>query len=124
MRDRRIVWVVSLFVLLAVLAVVYFFIDPMEVRWMPRCVWKVATGTDCPGCGSQRMAHALMHGDLRAAWHANAFALCMLPVVAGLLWLEFYRERYPRLYRSVHSPVVIWSLAASVFVWWVFRNLI
>lgn len=124
MRDRRIVWVVFLFVLLAVLAVVYFFVDPMEVRWMPRCVWKVATGTDCPGCGAQRMAHALMHGDMRAAWHANAFALCMLPVIAGLLWLEFSRERYPRLYRCVHSPVVIWCLAASVFGWWVLRNLI
>lgn len=124
MRDRRMISCVALAVLLGVLAVVYFIVDPMEVRWMPRCMWKVATGTDCPGCGSQRMAHALMHGDLRGAWQANAYALCLLPLMGGLLWLEISRERYPRLYRVAHSPVVVWGLAASLPVWWVVRNLV
>lgn len=109
---------------LAVLAVVYFFVDPMEVRWMPRCIWKVATGTDCPGCGSQRMAHALMHGDLLGAWHANAYALCMLPLIGWMLWLELFRKRHPRLYGKFHSPVVIRVLAASVLIWWIARNMI
>lgn len=124
MRDKRIVWAAAFAVILALLACVYFFVDPMEVRWMPKCLWKVATGTDCPGCGSQRMVHALMHGDLRAAWQANAYALCMLPLISGMLWLEFSRDRYPRLYGFVHSHVVIWSLAASVFLWWIGRNLV
>ena len=113
---------VVVLLLVSLLAVVYYFFDPMEARWMPRCIWKVATGTDCPGCGSQRMAHALMHGDLKAAWHANAYALCMLPLIVLMLWLEFGRERYPRLYAGVHSPVVIRLLCASVLVWWVLRN--
>lgn len=124
MRDKRIVWAVAFAVMLAMLGVVYFFIDPMEVKWMPRCIWKVATGTDCPGCGSQRMAHALMHGDFRAAWQANAYAFCMLPLIGGMIWLEFSRERHPRLYRIVHTPAVIWVLVASVLVWWVVRNLV
>ncbi|MDE5840938.1 MAG: DUF2752 domain-containing protein, partial [Muribaculaceae bacterium] len=55
------------------LAAVYYFFDPVEAGWMPRCIWKVTTGTDCPGCGSQRMAHALMHGDIAGAWRANAY---------------------------------------------------
>lgn len=113
-----------LVMLLMVLASVYYFIDPMEVRWMPRCIWKVATGTDCPGCGSQRMAHALMHGDFSTALHANAYAFCMLPLIVGLVWLEFSRERHPRLYRLVHAPAVIWALGISVLVWWVVRNLV
>lgn len=124
MRDKRIVWATAFAVLMALLAGVYFFVDPMEVRWMPKCIWKVATGTDCPGCGSQRMAHALMHGDLRAAWQANAYALCMLPLISGMVWLEFSRDRHPRLYGCVHSPIVIWSLAVSVFLWWIMRNLV
>ena len=123
MRNRRIIWTVSVVVLMALLAAAYYFFDPMEARWMPKCIWKAVTGTDCPGCGSQRMAHALMHGDLPAAWRANAYALCMLPVVGGLLSLEFFRESHPRVYRAVHSPAVIWVLGASVFIWWIFRNL-
>ena len=124
MRDRRIVWSVAVATIFAILATVYFFVDPMEVRWMPKCLWKMATGTDCPGCGSQRMAHALVHGDLYAAWHANAYALCMLPLIVFLLWLEFFRERYPRLYIKLHSPLVVWTLGASVLGWWVLRNFI
>lgn len=117
-------WAVAVTSVMVILAVVYFFIDPMEVRWMPKCIWKVATGTDCPGCGSQRMAHAIMHGDLRGAWQANAYALCMLPLMAMLLWLEIFRARHRRLYRMVHSPAVVSGLGASVLVWWIVRNVI
>lgn len=124
MRDRRTVWTAAFVVLVVILAVIYYFVDPMEVRWMPKCIWKMATGTDCPGCGSQRMAHALMHGDLRGAWCANAYALCMLPLIGFMVWLDFFRERHPRLYRRVYAPVAVWMLGASVFVWWVARNLV
>ena len=124
MRDSRVLVSVGIAALLAVLAVVYFFIDPMEAGWMPKCIWKAVTGTDCPGCGSQRMAHALMHGDFRTAWSANAYALCMLPLIGGMIWLELFRERHPRLYRRVHSPGVILALAGSLLMWWVLRNVV
>ena len=89
---------------------------------MPRCIWKVFTGTDCPGCGTQRMAHALVHGDFAAAWKANAFAFVMLPVVGFLILLEFFRERHPSLYRRVHSPAAIAILTAAILAWWILRN--
>lgn len=114
---------VAIVMLLIVLASVYYFFDPSEVGWMPRCLWKVLTDTDCPGCGSQRMVHALMHGDIIAAWHANAYALCMIPVIIFLFWLEFSRERHPGLYTRVHRTSVIMSLAFSVLGWWILRNL-
>lgn len=106
------------------MGVVYYLFDPVEAGWMPRCLWKSVTGTDCPGCGSQRMAHALMHGDINGAWHANAFALCMLPVIVFLLWLETVRDRYPRLYAAAHRPGVIITVALSVVIWWVCRNIL
>lgn len=109
--------------LLASAAVVYYFFDPSKARWMPKCLWKTLTATDCPGCGSQRMAHALMHGDFAGAWNANAFAVCMIPVAAALFWLEFSRNRHPDLYRKVHSPWLIAILATAVIAWWIARNL-
>ncbi len=123
MRSKRIYWTISLIILAVLLAMAYYFFDPVEAKWMPKCLWKVATGTDCPGCGSQRMAHSLMHGDFIGAWHANAFAICMLPVVAVLLWFEVFREKYPRVYGWIHSPWMIWILLASIFLWWILRNL-
>lgn len=122
MLSKRSVIAVSIILGIAVLAVAYYYFDPVEVRWMPRCLWKVTTGTDCPGCGSQRMVHSLMHGDFVGAWRANAYAICMLPVIGFMLWLELFRERYPRLYCRVHSPWIIWALVASIFLWWIIRN--
>ncbi len=124
MHSKR-AWIATIIAALAiVLAIVYYYFDPVEARWMPRCLWKVATGTDCPGCGSQRMAHALVHGDILGAWHANAFALCIIPLIGILLVLELNREKYPKLYRKVHAPWVIWTLAAAVLIWWIVRNII
>ncbi len=124
MLSKR-VWIAGIIAVLAIsLAIVYYYFDPVEARWMPRCLWKVATGTDCPGCGSQRMAHALVHGDISGAWRANAFALCMIPLIGLLLVLELNREKYQKLYRKVHAPWAIWTLVAAVLIWWIVRNII
>lgn len=104
------------------MAAVYFMFDPSETRWMPRCLWKTLTGWDCPGCGTQRMTHALLHGDLAAAWHANAFALCLLPLIAGYLYLELAHPRHRRLYARFHHPMVMPLLATAVVLWTILRN--
>lgn len=125
MLNKRKYTIISVtVVLLLAFAAIYWFFDPAEAGWMPRCLWKMTTGTDCPGCGTQRMAHALMHGDLRAAWHANAYALCALPIIAFLLWLEFARNRHPRLYAKAHHPIIITILLVSILAWWLLRNLL
>lgn len=122
MTGKRKLSVAAAVLSVAVLAAVYYFFDPSEASWMPKCLWKTLTGTDCPGCGSQRMAYALMHGDLRAAWRANAFALCMIPVAGVFLWLELSRRRCPDLYRKVHSPWLARILVITVIYWWIARN--
>ncbi len=122
--GKKTILAIFIVIMAVALAIAYYFFDPVEVRWMPRCLWKVATDTDCPGCGSQRMAHALMHGDFSAAWHANAYALCMIPVIVFLIWLEFAKDCYPKLYATVHRPAVIMSLMATIILWWIFRNLV
>lgn len=65
-----------------------------------------------------------MHGDLAAAWHANAYALCMLPVIGFMVLLELVRERYCAVYKRVNSPGVIVVISVSVLAWWVIRNVV
>ena len=66
----------------------YFLVNPLSAKWVPQCMFLRMTGLECPGCGAQRMAHALLHGDLRSAWEYNAFLLMMLPLLAFMAWLE------------------------------------
>lgn len=104
--------------------VVYFFFDPATENFFPGCVFLKLTGLKCPGCGSQRAVHSLLHLDFAAAFRYNALLVVSLPVVFFLLVVEMLRTRRPRLYRRVHSQMVIWTIVAIVLVWWVLRNLL
>ena len=65
----------------AVFACVLFFCDPMTSMFYPRCPSQLLTGYDCPGCGTLRALHALMHGDIDAAWNYNAAVFFAIPMV-------------------------------------------
>jgi len=105
-----------------ILAAVYFAVDPAS-PWMPKCLFHSFTGLQCPGCGSQRMLHALLHGDFKAAWHFNAFLICFTPVVALLALSEIFPLRFPRLFRALHSPIAIILISLSIVLWTIGRNI-
>ena len=123
-RKPRAWLVVSLILVVVIGGIIYYFFDPMQSRWMPQCIFHKLTGLQCMGCGSQRMAHALLHGDIAGAFRANAFGMLMLPVIAFMAWAETQRERRPELYRRVFSPVTIYGLIALMILWLITRNLL
>ncbi len=118
--SKRIAWIAA-FVAVCVL---YFTVDPMTVSWLPRCPVRLVTGWSCPGCGSQRLLHALLHGDIAGAWHANPFLLLCLPGILFLGWLELARRRHPELYMRVYSTPFIISTGVALVAWGIGRNII
>ena len=83
--------------LLCALAVVYAF-SPTEYSFYPGCLIYATTHWRCPGCGSTRALHALLHLDVRSALHYNALFTLLAPVVLGWLGFCCYRVmRYDRL---------------------------
>ncbi len=114
----------TVIILLIAFAVFYFVFDPMEWSFMPQCVFHRVTGLQCVGCGSQRMLHALLHGDLAGAFRANAFVLLSLPAIALLTWVETQRKQRPELYKKVYSTTLIVIVAILLIVWMIIRNLI
>lgn len=121
---RRVV-VITLTVALVLMAgVIYFAFDPSQGMLFPKCVFRTLTGWDCPGCGSQRAIHALLHGDLSAAWHYNAALLVAIPVLAVYLLGEIKRTAWPRYYRAISRPLVIYAILAAIVAWWIGRNVL
>ncbi|WP_229795930.1 DUF2752 domain-containing protein [Saccharothrix coeruleofusca] len=100
-------------------------VDPNQPgSLLPPCPLYALTGIQCPACGSTRMVHALLHGDLAAAWHFNAVMLVAgLPLLAWLWWRWFRASRAglptPPLPRRVGAPVVALAVA-----WTLARNLV
>lgn len=103
-------------------ATAYYIFDPAESEWAPKCMFHIVTGWECPGCGSQRMLHALMHGNLKAAWEANAFLLCATPILALVAFSAIFRTRLPGLYRRVNSLPSIIIIAVALVAWTIGRN--
>lgn len=98
---------------------VYGAFDPAVAGWFPRCLFNAATGLDCPGCGSQRALHALVRGDIAAAWRANAAFVIAVPLIAFVI----VGKRIPRLRPLVNSQAFILTIFAATLAWWVGRNI-
>lgn len=91
---------------------------------MPKCLFHELTGLECPGCGSQRMLHALLHGNIIEAWHYNALFVAMIPILIPMTYLEIRKEAHPKAYAVVNSVPVILTLAGAIVIWGIVRNLI
>lgn len=65
----------------AFLLTLYYFYNPVTTLWTPKCLFKVVTGLQCPGCGIQRALHALLQGRFLEAIHYNYFLLFSGPYI-------------------------------------------
>jgi hypothetical protein len=123
MTSRKIIlFTISLAVLLG-MAAIYFLFDPSSSALFPKCIFLSLTDLKCPGCGSQRAIHALLNGNLAAAWNYNALLVVSVPVLPVYLYAEFTRTKHVRLYRCLNSPKVIIAIFVAVIAWWVLRNI-
>lgn len=120
--SKRALPIVLGMVIVVALGVFYFMVDPESSRFVPQCTLYRLTGIKCPGCGSQRMLHALLHGDLAAAWGYNAFLLCALPVIALYIAAATFRPRLPRLYMALNSTRAIIIICVLISAWTLLRN--
>lgn len=114
-------------------AFLYGMIDPASSHFFPRCIFKMVTGYDCPGCGSQRALHALLHGDITSAWRYNAFLVALIPLIILLLTGEYLRVFFPsvipgsrflnRLYLFLSSRSFALTILIITLAWWLLRIL-
>lgn len=121
-RIRKPVVAVMAICLVALAVVVYYAFDPARTPF-PRCPFLMLTGLQCPGCGSQRAIHALMHLNIGAAWHYNALLVVSVPYVIILLIARYSRWGQVHLYRAANHYLLIWAYFALVILWWVLRNI-
>ena len=72
---------------MAATAVALYALDPATSAIFPSCPLRAWTGWLCPGCGTLRAMHALLHGSIAAALQANALATVAV-LCAGVAWLH------------------------------------
>ncbi len=120
---RRTLIIILAIAALLVFGIIYYALDPSQSGMFPRCTFLTLTGYKCPGCGSQRAIHALLHGDVVGAFKYNALLLISIPWIALCLYAETQRTRNPRLYTRINAPQLMWFFLITVLLWWLLRNI-
>jgi hypothetical protein len=102
-------------------ALALYFLDPTRVPIYPVCTFHRLTGLDCPGCGSLRALHQLLHGQFIAALRLNAFLVLSLPIFAGagFCWVRCEMKREPLVIR----PVWLWLYLTALVAFGILRDL-
>ncbi len=91
--------------------------NPAGVELIPPCPFRAATGLYCPGCGTLRGLHELLHLRVLQAMHYNILMVSSLPLVAALAGYDVL-GRHP----SQRSGFV-YAYVCTVLIYWVGRNL-
>ncbi|HEX4644057.1 MAG TPA: DUF2752 domain-containing protein [Verrucomicrobiae bacterium] len=74
-------WLAGGLAFVAGMAVLFEF-NPSTHAFYPRCLLYTSTGILCPGCGSLRAFHQLLHGHVLTALRCNALLVASLPLAA------------------------------------------
>lgn len=120
---RRRLSVAGVWVLVALGAAYLFAFNPGRTGIFPSCPFRTLTGFNCPGCGTTRGLHQLLHGNFVAAFELNPLIILTLPLL-GYLLITFTRSALsgrPMPQFSL-SPKYGWLLTILIVGFWIFRN--
>ena len=106
------------------LAVLFFLLNPSEHQLFPRCIFNTVTGYYCPGCGSQRAIHSLLHLNFAGVVGNN---FLFIPAVAAVAYHYAHQPlnkkfgwKLPNILYKKHTP---WIIFGIILLFWLLRNL-
>ncbi|MBT3382732.1 MAG: DUF2752 domain-containing protein [Prolixibacteraceae bacterium] len=106
------------------LAVLFFVLNPSENEIFPKCVFHSITGYYCPGCGSQRAIHSLLHLNFYSVVSNNFLFLPAVLVVMYHYLYSFINQRFnlklPNIFYFKSTP---WIILVVILIFWILRNL-
>jgi len=115
--------VIAIWSLLAMGAVYLFAFEPGKTGFFPICLFRFFTGFTCPGCGTTRALHQILHGHFLTAFTLNPLFIIAIP----FMLFAFLRYTVTVLRGGVLRPNAlpasyIYAIFFVVLSFWIFRN--
>lgn len=112
-------------ILILALAILYYRFNPGVYTFFPECPFHKYLHLDCPGCGSQRAVHALLHGNVLIALDYNALLVLSLPLLLIHLLYRVvgFLKKKDLKWDIWHKPATPRIVLAIVLIFWIVRNI-
>ena len=117
-RKKHILIILAVLSAIALIILIYWNIDPSAYEWMPKCPFYKLTGYKCPGCGTQRALHALLHGNFVDGITYNPI---LLPALLYIIVLECLR--FTRFRDVLSGTIATRTILIIVCLYWLTRNI-
>jgi hypothetical protein len=115
--------VAGIWLLLIAGAVYLFVFEPGRTGFFPPCLFRLMTNFNCPGCGTTRALHEIMHGHFQNAFMLNPLLLLSIPFLLAAFMrytVTVMRGRVPR--KNALPAPYIYAIFFIVAGFWIFRN--
>ncbi|NLB26296.1 MAG: DUF2752 domain-containing protein [Bacteroidales bacterium] len=100
-------------------SLLYFF-NPASSGIFPPCPFHTITGLYCPGCGSLRALHNLLHLNLPGVTANNILVIPVIILIFyHIIWSIFKPARTNILYHK-YTPLLIFFI---IIIFWILRNI-
>ena len=111
-------------VIILVIVGYYFLLNPYEQEYFfISCPFYQISGYQCPGCGSQRAFHELLHLRIFEAIKQNVLFVLAIPYVLLIFYTSFHQEKYQKLRQILMGNKTLLILLVVAILFGVLRNL-
>lgn len=125
-NRKKILTTVAAIALIAAAFFLFFSLNPARYPIFPKCPFLQITGYECPGCGSQRAIHQLLHLRIGSAFRYNPLMVLLLPYIFLGIYIEYLggKNKFPKLHQHLFGRWAALVLFVVVVAYWIGRNIV
>jgi Protein of unknown function (DUF2752) len=109
---------------IVVAAIILYFYNPSSSSIYPPSPFRALTGLYCPGCGTLRALHQLLHGHILKAFELNPLMMFAMPYLiysyVSYSAPVILGQKIPQIFIK---PNWIWLILKIILGYWVLRNI-
>lgn len=108
------------------ISIFYSIFNPYKDDFLPKCAFHTLTGYQCPGCGSQRAIHNLLHLKIYQAIKENMLLILSIPYLLIGAYFDIFKPKTQKsfkLQKILFGLPAIWIVFFIIIIYWIVRNL-